>query len=160
MSKEHDVLQRALASVPAEREHRNNPTATVATIGAPDNRLWYCTPDRVNLTHAEQLAAPFGLTLEHHEPRDGAVPGYAILIDADFWWSGLADLQRGLDNLLAREDRCIVAVHGWHLDDDLIARLIAGGIHASNRLDRDLMALIAGDLASLPPCKPVPISIS
>jgi hypothetical protein len=156
MSTEQDILRRVLTSVSPERRHRENHAATAAA----DNRLWYCTPDRDNVALAERLASPFGLAVEHHEPRDGDVPGLAILIDADFWWSSLAELEGGLDRLLAPQGRRVVAVHGWRLDDDQIARLVAAGIHASNRLDRDLMALIAGDLASLPPCDLVPIRIS
>lgn len=156
MSKNQHVLPHALAS---ERRRRSRPATQVASLEDLDRRLWYCTTDPANLALAERLAASFGLRIEHHEPRDGAVPGLAILIDGDFWWSSQADLEWGLDLLLARKDRFVVAVHGWRLDDNRVAQLIAGGIHASNRLDRDLMALIAGHLAGLPPCIPVPISI-
>lgn len=61
----------------------------------------------------------------------------------------------GLNNLEGEYPN-IVGVHDWRLDSDRIARLNAGGVHAGNRLDRELVALIAG----LPACKRVPISIS
>jgi len=113
--------------------------------------LPYHTFDPVNLATLEELAQGLGLAVEHREPRDGLATAPVILIDADFWWTRREDRERGLCELLQRESRpVVIGVHGWQLDDDQLDWLEQNGVHARNRLDLEIVAILADELACLP----------
>jgi hypothetical protein len=147
MSKSSQTRALETALAPRERHPNNPPQKTIGRMA--DDILRYCTIDPVNLELAWDVAEPFGLTIDHREPRDGPVPGPALLIDAAHWWLSSDERKKGLERLVAQEGRGVVAVHSWLFDEEQIDWLEANGIRASDRLDSVLIARIATDLASL-----------
>ena len=110
--------------------------------------LFHHTIDPVNLATLRELAGPHNLTVEQREPRDGLADGRLLLIDADFWWFGPDERERGVRELLRLQPPPILAVHGRGLSDEQKDQLRDAGVHVRYHLDGELVALLAAALAA------------
>jgi hypothetical protein len=118
-------------------------------------RIAYLTTDEVNqdlvIRMAEDCGATVYLLSPHDPPPDGRFD--AVLCDWDYWPSHRR--QEVLQELLTACAHGVVALHGYHLDEEYVEALQGHGIFAFHRLEPEILeflvqrtGLIPGDVSA------------
>ena len=98
-------------------------------------RIAYFTTDEVNQDLAVRMAECCGATVYLLSPQDTPPDGCfdAVLYDWDYW--PVASRREVLQQLLAAPAPGLVAIHGYHLDEEHAAALQRNGVVMFRRLE-------------------------